>query len=331
MARVEVSFGVGPNERTRPLISGAVCADGIDLVTTVVDPSEIFWRQLRFADFDVSEMSLSSLLIAIARGDPRWVGIPVFTTRRFFHTWILVRAAAGITQPADLKGKRVGVPEYQQTAAVWSRGILQQEFSVHPTELEWFMERDSDRSHGRATGFSAPPGVRINQIPADNDIGRMMLSGELDATLLYVRKDNLVDRSKVDLSRSELVRPLFPDGVAEKERFFRKTGIYPINHLVVIKRELYERHPWIAINLYKAFLAAKHTAESDARGLLEGFIETGALKVVDSERLNGDIAPYGLQKTRPVIETLIRYAREQGLLARDVRVEEIFAPSTLEI
>jgi 4,5-dihydroxyphthalate decarboxylase len=328
---IELSFAVGPNERTRPLISGYVRAEGIDLVTTVVDPSEIFWRQLRFGDFDVSEMSLSSFLIATARGDDRWVAIPVYTTRRFFHTWILVRQGAGINEPADLRGKRVGVPEYQQTAAVWSRGILQQEFGVLPGEIEWFMERGPDKSHGRATGFAPPRGVRINQIQSNKNIGDMLLSDELDATLLYVRKDNLVDRSKADLDRSDRIRPLFTDVNAEKARYFLKTGIFPINHVVVMKRALYDRHPWIAINLYKAFLAAKRQAEADARVLFEAYLETGAVNATDRTLLASDLAPYGLREARPVVETLIRYGREQELLARDVALEELFAPSTLDL
>jgi 4,5-dihydroxyphthalate decarboxylase len=330
VSALKLSFAVGANERTRPLIGNYVRAEGIDLLTTVVDPSEIFWRQLRFGDFDVSEMSLSSYLIAVAKGDARWLAIPVYTTRRFFHTWVLVRKNADINRPADLRGKRVGVPEYQQTAAVWSRGILQHEFSVLPQEIEWFMERGPDKSHGYATGFVPPQDVKINQIPSHKNIGGMLLSGELDATLLYLKKDNLVDRSKADLGQSDQIRPLFSDVNAEKARYFSKTGIFPINHVVVIRRSVYQQHPWIAINLYKAFLAAKRQAESDARVLFESYLETGALNARDPELFASDLAPYGLKQSRPVLETLIRYAREQELLTRGVTVDELFAPSTLE-
>ncbi len=196
MARLPLSIALSDNPNTRPLIDGAVKAEGIDLTATVLHPSEMFWRQLRFAEFDVSEMSMSSLLISTARGPTPWVALPVFTTREFFHTRILVRADSGIASPADLKGKRVGVPEYQQTAAIWGRGVLENEFGVHPRDMAFFMERPAGKSHGGATGFKPPAGVTVHQIPASTNIGEMLISGELDATLLYLTDRNLVDRSR---------------------------------------------------------------------------------------------------------------------------------------
>src|SRR5579883_2658279 len=195
-----LSIGITSNPRTWPIIDGTVKPDGVDLIPTVLHPSELFWRQLHFAEFAISEMSCSSFMIAIARGDTRFVGLPIFTTRRFFHTGILVRKSAGIATPADLKGKRIGVPEYQQTAALWARGVLQHEFGVSPTDMEWYMERTEERSHGGHTGFTPPPGVRFNRIPAEKSMASMLLSGELDASLLYIADRNLVDRSGVDLT-----------------------------------------------------------------------------------------------------------------------------------
>ena len=173
---LELSIALSDNERTRPLLEGRVSPQGIRLVPTMIHPSEMFWRQLRFAEFDISEMSMSSLIIATARGDTRWVAIPVFTMRRFFHTSIIVRNDSGITTPAGLRGKRIGVPEYQQTWAIWSRGALQHEFGVHAREIEWFMERNPDKSHGGATGFKPPEGVRVNQIPPTTNMGEMLLA-----------------------------------------------------------------------------------------------------------------------------------------------------------
>ena len=183
---LQLSIGITSNPRTWPIIDGTVKPEGIDLVATVLHPSELFWRQLHFAEFAVSEMSCSSFLIATGLGDTRFFGLPIFTTRRFFHTSILVARKAGIETPADLKGKRVGVPEYQQTAALWARGVLQHEFGVAPKEMEFWMERTPEKSHGGATGFKPPPGVVVNQIPADKSIGTMMLAGELDAALHYL-------------------------------------------------------------------------------------------------------------------------------------------------
>ena len=154
-----------------------------------------------------------------------------------------------------MRGKRIGVPEYQQTWAIWSRGALQHEFGVHAREIEWFMERNPDKSHGGATGFKPPEGVRVNQIPPTTNMGEMLLRGELDGSIHYLPEKNLVDRSRVDVSA--VTRYLFPDPAAEGRRYFAKTGLFPINHTVVVRRSLLESHPWIALNLYSAFVAAK--------------------------------------------------------------------------
>ena len=163
--KAEITIALSSNPRTWPFLSGAVEADNITLYPSTLHPSEMFWRQLRFGEFDVSEMSISSLLMATANGDDRWAGIPVFTTRKFFHTEILVRRDAGIESPADLKGKQVGVPEYQQTAALWTRGVLENEFGVKPDDMTFWMERNPDHSHAHATGFKHPPGSPSTRYP----------------------------------------------------------------------------------------------------------------------------------------------------------------------
>lgn len=326
-----LSLALSDNERTRPVVQGRVKAQGLRLVPTVIHPSEMFWRQLKYADFDVSEMSLSSLFIATAKGDRRWVALPVYTSRMFFHTNILVRTDRGIQRPEDLRGKRVGVPEYQQTAALWSRGILQHEFGVHAREIEWFMERGADKSHGNATGFKPPEGVRLNQIPPSTNIGEMLASGELDATLLYLNSRNLVDRSTIDLDSVDSVAPLFRDKEAETRRYYAKTGIYPINHTVVIRRELHEQHPWIALNLYHAFMAAKQEVERECAAHLRSYIETGLVERSVDAALRSDPKAYGIKASRPVIETISDYVYEQGLTDRRVAVEELFAASTLDV
>ena len=262
---LQLSIGITNNPRTWPIIDGTVKPDGIDLIPTVLHPSELFWRQLHFSEFAVSEMSCSSFIIAVARGDTRFVGLPIFTTRRFFHTSILVRRKAGIETPADLKGKRVGVPEYQQTAALWARGVLQHEFGVAPKDMEFWMERTPEMSHGGATGFKAPPGVTVHQIPADKSIGSMMLAGELDAVLHYLSDRNLVDRSRADLATHPDFKYLFPDPIAEGVRFYKKTGLLPINHQTVVRRDIFEKEPWVVLNLIKAFNKANEIADARAR------------------------------------------------------------------
>lgn len=325
---LSLSIALSDNSRTRPIIEGRVGPDGCTLTPTVLHPSEMFWRQLKFEEFDVSEMSLSSLTVASAKGPTPWVAIPVFTTRYFFQTWMLVNTDK-IKQPSDLKGKRMGVPEYQQTAALWSRGILQHEYGVHARDMEWFMERLPERSHGGATGFQAPEGVKFHYIPSTTDIGEMMLKNELDATMLYIRDANAVDRSKADLSQTPNIRPLFP-GFVETKRYYEKTGLYPINHCVVLRRSLHEKYPWLALNLYHMFNTAKAEARKVAESILLGYHETGlAPDVLD--RFGKDPTAYGMKANRKVVETAMQYVHEQGLSSRRVTVEEVFAPSTLDV
>jgi 4,5-dihydroxyphthalate decarboxylase len=329
--KLELSVALSDNPNTRPLIDGRVEAEGLTLIPSAVHPSEMFWRQLRFGEFDVSEMSMSSLLIATARGPPPWVALPVFTTREFFHTRILVRTDAGIAAPADLCGKRVGVPEYQQTAAIWSRGVLSHEFGVEPSEIEWFMERPPDKSHGGATGFVPPVGVKLNQIPPTTNIGEMLVRGELDATLLYLTHPNLVDRSRIDLASHPQIRPLFADRAAEARRCYAKSGLYPINHTVVVRRSVLERHPWIALNLFSAFAAAKNEVARCGNDYLVPFLATGLLGDDVKRALASDPMAYGVKAARPVLETIAQYVHEQRLTDRRVGLEEIFAPSTLDL
>jgi 4,5-dihydroxyphthalate decarboxylase len=331
MAKLQLSLCMGLNDRSRPVIDGTIQPDAIELLPTVAHPSEIFWRQLHFGEFDVSEMSISSFLMATARGDTRWVGLPIFTYRRFFHTWILVRADAGIARPEDLKGKRVGVPEYQQTAALWARGVLQHEFGVAPEDMIWYMERTEERSHGGATGFQPPPGLRFERIPPSESIASLLLAGKLDASLLYIGERNLVDRSGIDLSRDARVRPLFPDPEAEGVRYYRKTGIFPINHAMVVRRSVLEQHPWVAINLYKAFEAAKEHVAARTRELNDGYFQLGLLPPEAHAALATDPFPYGVRANRRVLETIAEYSHDQGLTPRVLALDELFAPSTLDL
>jgi 4,5-dihydroxyphthalate decarboxylase len=223
------------------------------------------------------------------------------------------------------------VPEFQQTAAIWSRGVLQHEFGVKTPEIEWFMERPVEKSHGGATGTVAPPGVTIHQIPPSTNIGEMLVAGELDATLLYLTGRNLVDRSRLDLSAHPRVRPMFPDREAEGRRYYAKTGIYPINHTVVVRRSLYEQHPWIALNLYSAFVAAKADVARAGELYLRNYFITGQVGGDVKRALADDPMAYGVKGAGKVIETIARYVHEQGLTVRHVGLEEIFAPSTLDL
>jgi 4,5-dihydroxyphthalate decarboxylase len=257
--KLQLSLAIASNPRSWPILDGTVKPDGIELIPSVLHPSELFWRQLRFTDFDVSEMSFSSLMMARAGGDERWVGLPISPRENSSTPKSRCAATPASTSP-PISRCRVGGPEYQQTAALWARGILQHEFRVSPTEMEFWMERVPTHSHAGGVGFKAPPGVTIKQIPAEKNIGSMMVTGELDAVLHYLTARNLVDRSRVDLDQHPAIKPLFPDPHAEGVRYFRKTGIHPINHGMVVRREIAEKHPWVVLNLLKAFDAANALA-----------------------------------------------------------------------
>jgi 4,5-dihydroxyphthalate decarboxylase len=328
--KLELSIALSDNENTRAILDGGIQPDAIKLYPTALHPSEMFWRQLKFAEFDVSEMSMSSLTIATSKGPTPWVMLPIFTTREFFHLRVLVRVASGIQAPGDLKGKRVGVPEYQQTAAIWGRGVLQHEFGVHPRDIEWFMERTPELSHGGATAFKPPEGVTIHRIPLSTNIGEMMVKGELDATLLYLTNPNLVDRSRIDLFKDDRFSPLF-DRKVEGPRYYAKTGIYQINHGMVLRRSLHERYPWAAINIYNAFAKARADVIRARDTSLHRHYEPGLIGDEVRRALATDPMAYGVKGNRQVLETITQYVYEQGLSARRVSLEELFAPSTLDL
>src|SRR5216683_1610116 len=327
---IPISIAMASNPRTWPIFDGRVEPDGIALIPSAVHPSELFWRQLRFADFDVSEMSFSSLIMARSKGDERWIGLPIFTTRKFFHAEILVRRDSGIERPGELKGRRVGVPEYQQTAALWTRGVLEHEFGVAPKDMQFWMERGPSHSHRGAVGFTAPPEVTIHQIPPEKNIGSMMLSGELDAAIHYIVNPNLVDRSTADLWHHRDIKPLFPDPAAEGIRYYRKAGIFPINHGMVIRKEIADKHPWVVLNLYKAFERANEIADRERLEHAEYHFAAGLLARETAEALRAALVRHGIRANRKVLETAALYSHEQGLTPRLVALDEVFAASAME-
>jgi 4,5-dihydroxyphthalate decarboxylase len=327
--KLQLSLGVAANPRSWPILDGTVKPDGIELVASVVDVAELFWRQLKFGDFDVSEMSMSTLMMLKAQGNDDWVGLPIFTTRRFFHTQVWVRRAAGIETPADLKGKRVGVPEYQQTAALWTRGVIEHEFGVSPREMEFWMERVPTHSHAGAVAFKAPAGVTIHQIPAERSIGEMMLAGELDVAICYNRKLTLIDRSLADLASHPDIKPLFPSPAAEGVRYFRKTGLFPINHGMIVRRAIAERHPWVVLNLLRAYGEAAAIADRLRLQHVEYHIANGTVPPDVADGLRRPAMAHGIKANRAVLETAATYSFEQGLTPRLMALDELFAASTL--
>jgi 4,5-dihydroxyphthalate decarboxylase len=242
-----------------------------------------------------------------------------------------VRKDAKIASPADLRGKRVGVPEYVQTSALWTRGILENEFGVAPKDMTFFMERMPRRSHAGAIGFKAPPGVTINQIPHEKSIGSMLVAGELDACMSYNRKHgDLIDRSDVDIEHDPDIEPLFQDSSAEAVRYYKKSGIYPINHGMVIKREVFDGNPWVVINILKAFNAANDIVDAERREHVAYYLDTGLVPPAYRKSLATRIVTHGLKANRATLELAGKYSNQQGLTQRILRMDELFAANVLD-
>lgn len=337
MSDAPLSLASAIYERTRPILDGTIRVEGVELKPIVSDPSETFWRQLKFGEFDIAEMSLSSYVIAKSQGADM-VAVPVFPSRRLFHTEIDCHSSAGIQGPSELAGKKLGVGDYQQTAALWTRGVLQHDFGVHPGDIEWFMERPDELSHGGATQFTPPPGVTIQSVPIGMSLASMLLKGELDAA--FVRRArakqrfHMIERSSRTATDGDwsAIHPLFKDNMAEGRRFFSERGYLPVNHTFVIRGDVHRRYPWLAFNLYKAFVQAKDHAEAN-------LIQEIPLSLVfryDYLEMTQDIFgpdpfPYGIPANREVLETLVTYSHEQGLIPDPIPLEELFATSTLDL
>jgi 4,5-dihydroxyphthalate decarboxylase len=335
MSELALSFISGMNERVEPLFDGSVKVEGANLIATRSDPSETFWRQLSFEEFEIAEMSLSSYLIARARGMDM-VGVPVFPSRRFMEAELSIHVDSGIKGPEDLAGKRVGVGEYQQTASLWLRGTLEHDFGVSQYKIHWFMERSEEFSHGGATGFTPPAGISFERIPVNKSLASMLVAHELDAAPVnraFAREKNIVDRSTQIRAREgdwSKVRRLFPDLVAEGTRFFKKHGYIPANHAYVIRGDIYRKYPWLAFNLYKAFVAAKELAMERLPGRIPSGLIFGSEYLRQTRAIFGeDPYPYGIKANRAMLQTIIDYSFEQGLTKEKQKIEDLFAESTL--
>ena len=223
------------------------------------------------------------------------------------------------------------MPEYQQTAALWSRGVLKHEFGVEPEDLDWWMERTEERSHGGATGFQPPAGVRFNRIPGDQNIGTMLMDEQTRRHAAVHHRQQPGRPQPRHPRRQSRLPLLFPNPAAEGQRYFKKTGIYPINHGMVVRRSIYEEHPWVALNLFNAFRKAKDMAAARMRELASTHVELGLLGPDARKALSVDPYPYGVKSNQKVLETVAQYSHEQGLTPRVMQMEEIFAPSTLDL
>jgi 4,5-dihydroxyphthalate decarboxylase len=327
MSAVPITLACWDYDRTRALSDGRVRPDGVELTYLDLPVEETFFRMLRHREFEASEMSLGSYVTHVAtHPEPDLVAIPVFPSRAFRHHGIYVRGDSDLTKPADLAGGVVGVPEYQLTANVWIRGILADRHDLPVSAVRYRTGGMHAPGRIEKQRLVLPPGIEVAPIPPDRTLLEMLLSGEIDA--LYAPR---TPRPMLDGERT--VRRLFADPRAEEERYAAETGIFPIMHTVVLRRDVYAARPWLARSLFGAFEQAKALTEARmgevaanpymVPWLTDELARTRAL-------LGRDFWPYGLDANRPTLDVFLRYAHEQGLTPRLLSAGELFVPETRE-
>ena len=327
MPEVPITIACGNYDRTQAIKDGIVKVDGCAVTYLPLYPEEIFHRAFKFHEFDVSELSFSSYLRTVAAGTSEYIGIPAFVSRIFRHSGIYVRTDAGIRRPEDLRGKRIGVPEYQITAVVWMRGMIQHEYGVKPSEILWRSGGQEQPGRHERTPLKPIPGLDLKPIGADQTLVGMLKAGELDA-LFTARAPSSFLAGEPHIAR------LFPDTRAAEIAYYKKTGLFPIMHLVGIRKSLAERYPWLATSVYKAFCDAKAIAMTNLRDVNALLVSLPFLEAETRETaaaMGEDFWRYGVRENLPEIEALTQYAHEQGLIDRKVGVEELFAKPTFDM
>jgi 4,5-dihydroxyphthalate decarboxylase len=329
VANLSITIACGNYDRTLPIKDGRVPVEGCDVTFVGLEPEEMFFRSLRYQEFDVAELSFNSCMMLLARGECPYVLVPAFPSRIFRHSSIFIRTDRGLKAPHDLKGRLVGMPEYQQTANVWVRGMLSDEYGVAPEDVRWRTGglEEPGRDERTPLIMRKKQELDLEAISQDRTLSDMLRTGEIDA-IVSARPPS------VFLSGAPNIGRLFPDYPEAEQAYFRKTGLFPIMHVTGVRRTLVSRYPWLPGSVYKAFLQAKELA-------IRALVERGSLRVtlpwiefyVDRARdvIGADYWPYGVAENRRTIETLLRYSWDQGLLARQLAINDLFAESTLEL
>jgi len=326
MSRLHLTLACWKYDRTRALFDGEVQPDGIDLTCLNLPVEETFFRMLRHREFDAAEMSLSSYTLSRTAKVPAFIAIPVFVSRCFRHGSIFVSVGSGIEKPAELVGKRIGVPEYQMTAPVWIRGILHDEYGVAPHSVEYFSGGEEETGRDEKIALELPQRFALRSIGPDQTLSQMLADGAIDA--LHTAR-----APSTFLTRPDAVRRLFPNYGAVERDYYRRTRIFPIMHVVVLRRDVYEANPWVAQSLFKAFSRAQRLAYDDLAisAALTSMLPWQLEAVDEARQLMGpDWWSYGLAPNRHVLATFLRYHHEQGLSPRRLEPEDLFAPETLE-
>lgn len=325
MAKLQLSVAMGDYDRTRALVDGRVQIDGVDPVYMLLSPEEMFFRAMRSRDFDITELSFSSYLVKHSRGECPYIAVPVFLSRAFRHTSLYVRKDR-IRRPEDLKGRRIGLPEYQLTANVWARALLQDDHGVRPSDVTWVRGGIDTPGRPEKIKLELPPDVKVEAAPEGTTISQLLDQGEIDGFM-----------APRPPSPAALANPnvgwLFDDPTAAAKDYYKRTGVFPIMHVAAIRKELAQAHPWLPGAVVKAFTQAKAAA-------LELLADTSATKVTlpfveeqlkaARETMGEDYWSYGVAPARKTLEAFVRHHHAQGLSPRQVPVEELFHPSTYE-
>lgn len=326
MSKLRLTIACSNYDRTRAIADGRVAIEGIEPIWLAPSIEEIFFRMLRHREFDVAELSLSSYVLSLFAENPPFIAIPVFPSRVFRHSCIFVHCGSGIREPKDLVGKRVGVPEYQMTAGVWIRGILSDDYDVPVASVRYFQGGEEEPGRPEKIPLSLPPGIQLEPIGAGKTLSAMLEGGEIDA--LYTAR-----MPSTFASESGKVRRLFENYQAVEKDYYSRTKIFPIMHVIAIRRDVYDKSPWIAQSIFKAFARAKKIAAAE-------LYESGALPVMlpwlvrhveeTRELMGADLWPYGLARNEHTLQAFLRYSFEQGLAKRQIKPGELFAPESLE-
>jgi len=326
MSDLKLSLAMGNYDRTRAIVDGRVKIDGVDPVPMLLSPEEMFFRAFRHQAFDISELSLSSYSISVARGNPHYVAIPVFLSRAFRHTSVYIRTDRGINRPEDLKGKRIGIAEYQLSANVWVRGILDEDYGVKPSDVIWVRGGMDTPGRPEKIKVDLPSDLTIEAAPEGATLNEMLAAGEIDG-FIGPRWPRCFAEGHPHVGR------LFADSIGAAEDFFRRTRIFPIMHVLGVRRSLAEEYPFLPAALFKAFSDSKRLAE-------DALADTSATKVTmpfvedtlnRAQALMGpDPWSYGVQANAHVLDRFLDYHAAQGLSPRRVQIDELFHPSTLE-
>lgn len=322
--KIHLSMALGAYEHVRDVTDGTVPIQGVELTTLQLPPEQIFYRFIRHQEWDVSEISFAKAISFASQNDPRFVLLPVFPSRVFRHSSIYVRRELGLTRPEDLAGLRIGVPEWAQTAAVYTRGMLVHEHGLDLRSVQWFQAGVNEAGRAEKTALKLPEGLSCTAVP-QSSLSAMLVEGKLDAVLS-------ARPPRAFLEQPDRVTRLFVDSHAAEAAYFKKTGIFPIMHVLAIRREKYEQHRWLAKNLFDAFDAAKNRSlqralDVTASHFVLPWVSNRAREA--QAMLGNDFWPYGVAPNRVTLDAFCQYAYEQGVAHRLIRSEELFAPETL--